>query len=170
MTLTTITPGVDTGFSTKLNTNFTAVDYRLLAINTTSSSLASYAGATGNLAIIAIPAGVTDFVNAEIDIFANVDVSGSPPNGSSDVYLIISVGVAGSETFKTIKTVLHQNANMSGMVGGGGISTTATINYYYAPSAAEKSAGFNIKLLGTATGYNTYACTITQLGTRVFGR
>lgn len=162
----TFASGVNTSFSTELNENFTYTDYRVIASNTTSTTLSSSTATTTLVNTVAVGAAeVTQFIEVNVDYAAIAKcVPGGSVNGYVDI--IIAIGLSGSEAEASRRRLSYAAITSTAGLESG---NAGTYSFYYEPTSGEKSAGFNVKVSCVTKGDNANS-SFTHYTTRVFGK
>jgi hypothetical protein len=137
-------PGVDTSFASKLNSNFTQLDLDLVASTTTSSTSGSTTTATASIAASAVYQYVV--------VIADINWFGGQSGGvAATVAVSIWSGAAGSETSKHTYTMIGGTGGANALYG-----SQSTLVFYLVPTSGELSGGFNVQVKGVTSGAGTY--------------
>lgn len=174
MTLTTITGGVDTGFSTKLNNNFKNAYPRVVAstpyTGTGFNASQTSAGTNTNNTTLTVSSGlIYDYVRVVVVLDYTVKRNGTSGNsGSISLKLETSEASAGSWTTRFDKVLANaQDVNGTDL----NLNGCMTVEFYYAPTSGEKTNGLDIRFTGTAicaVSGGTNQATISNVQTMVY--
>lgn len=156
MALSTISAGIDTGFSTKLNNNFRAG--RILQIYTGTGLDVSLSGTTTSThtksveltAVASSSLGGADYLVLEAIGYAKVEANLASNNtGTGYVTLLIETKpIGGSYSTSLAETVMYQFGIVSASDGGERNYTVQRIlsKWTHTLTASEKSAGVQVKV------------------------
>jgi hypothetical protein len=170
MTLTTISAGADTSFSTKLNANFKNAYSRPVASTPyTGGDFDTIYGSPGaHSKTFTVAAGdVSDYVRVIIHQGGSVLLNASGSTGG--IYIKIETAVAGSGSWTTRYDTLVRGLFVG--IGGGPGHTQGSdvVDFYYAPTASEKSTGLDIRITGTSTASGTSFVSSGNIQTVIYG-
>lgn len=171
MTLTTFSSGVNTSFSTQLNANFKNAYSRVVASTPYTgtgfnAARSGSGGTTTNNTTLTVAANlIYDYVRIVITVSGTATHSTTGIDGHSDIKIETSVASAASWTTRFDNQIFVATGNSSGTQTNGGIRT---IEFYYAPTASEKSTGLDIRITGSAVTQSTGAADIANVQTMVF--
>jgi hypothetical protein len=154
----TFAPGVDTSFSSKLNTNFTAACGISSSILVgTSLNIAAFSSATttvsNDLSYTIGP--VNDFLKVSISFSGYyASASGSSNYGQQISSIYIKSADLSSTSFSTLATYTigytTLRAPVSSSNNGCSDSNAGTIDYYIVPSVTQRTSGFQLKITSEA--------------------
>jgi hypothetical protein len=155
MTLDTFAPGVDTSFSTKLNSNFDKVQTKVVAstpytgtgFDADVPSGTSNASATNNTTLTVAGGDIENFVRIVPTVSTEWRQSGSVSSSIVSLKIETSEAGAGSWTTRFDRTISGRVA--TNQAGHG--AQIQTIELYYAPTSDEKTNGLDIRFTGTVT-------------------
>lgn len=152
MTLITFSPGVNTSFSTQLNSNFTHAYSRAVASTPYTgtgfdATRSNSAGTTTNNTTLTVASGtIYDYVRIVLVVQANAFGSTAADYARLQLKVETSVASAASWTTRFDKQVAGQVSTIPTTHQDNGIRT---IELYYAPTASEKSTGLDIRITGS---------------------
>jgi hypothetical protein len=170
MTLTTFSAGINTSFSSQLNANFKNAYPRPVASTPyTGTGFDSAQGASGtntaNYTFTVASNEISDYIR--IVITGLVEGTGPSINNYGQVSLKIETSVASAASWSTRfdKRLAGQNVNLAHSEYG-----TRTVEFYYAPTASEKSSGLDIRITTTSetSGTGVIAARFENVQTMIY--
>lgn len=111
-------------------------------------------GTSTEIGVCNIPAGACDqWICVVANVYSDLATeSDTPPNTVAESYFDLLIGESGSEVSKYDAIHLKSSQGLSGMHQP--MDSSDSQIYFYTPSSAEKSAGFQVQLKGRISATN----------------